>query len=195
MNARNGYVNACNSRRDAVGAGVPSTGLAIVPVKVKCRDSAKTIQTYASNTSFCTNELLGKLGITGERTILSLTTIQNENSPTECRVVSVDVFDLDENSFVELPTVFSTEKLPVDESSIPRQADVDRWSHLKDVTINKIDTPIGIFIGNDAPRALEPKHVRECEGKGPYAVGTIFGWTVNGPLGRNGRENHCTNFI
>ena len=110
--ARNGYVNACNSRRDAIGAGVSSTGLAIVPVKVKCRDSAKTIQTYAfldtgPNTSFCTNELLGKLGITGERTILSLTTIQNENSPTECRVVSVDVFDLDENNFVELPTVFS----------------------------------------------------------------------------------------
>ena len=85
--------------------------------------------------------------------------------------------------------------MPVDESSIPRQADVDRWSHLKDVTINKIDTPIGIFIGNDAPRALEPKQVRECEGKGPYVVRTIFGWTINGPLGRNGRENHCTNFI
>ena len=45
--ARNGYVNACNSRRDAIEAGVPSTGLAIVPVNVKCRDSAKIIQTYA----------------------------------------------------------------------------------------------------------------------------------------------------
>lgn len=114
---------------------VPSTGLAIAPMKVKRRDSTKTIQTYAfldtgSHTSFCTNELLGKLGITDERTILSLTTIQNENSPTDCRAVSLDVLDLDENNFVELLTVFSTEKLPVDESSIPRQADVDRWSHL-----------------------------------------------------------------
>ena len=92
-----------------------------------------------------------------------LTTIQNENSPTECRVVSLDVFNLYENNFVELPTVFSTGKLPVDESSIPRQADVDRWSHLKDVTINKIDAPIGILIGNDAPRALEPKNLRNAK--------------------------------
>ena len=125
---RNGYANTNNSRRDVIGAGVPSTGLAIVPVKVKCKDSTETILTYAfldtgSNTSFCTNELLERLGITGKKTILSLT--------TECRVVSLEVFSLDENDFVELPRVFSTGKLPVDESSIPRQADVDRWSHLR----------------------------------------------------------------
>ena len=197
---QNGYVNVNNSRRDDIGAGVPSTGLAIVPVKVKCKDSAETILTYAfldtgSNTSFCTNELLERLGITGKKTLLSLTTIQNENRPIECRVVSFEIFDLDENNFVELPRVFSTEKLPVDESSIPQQADVDRWSHLKDVKIDKIDAPIDILIGNDAPRALEPKEVKECQGSGPYAVRTIFGWTINGPLGRSVRQIHSANFI
>ena len=196
---RNGYVNDSNSRHNDTGAGVPSTGLAIVPVKVKCKDSAETILTYAffdtgTNTSCRTNELLERLGTTGKKTLLSLTTIQNENRPTECRVVSLEVFDLDENNFVELPRVFSTGKLPVDESSIPRQADVDRWSHLKDVKIDKIDAPIGILIGNDAPRALEPKEVKECQGRGPYAVRTIFGWTINGPLGRSGRSIHA-NFI
>ena len=90
--------------------------------------------------------------------------------PTECRVVSLEVFDLDENNFVELPRVFS------------------RWSHLKDVKIDKIDAPIGNLIGNDAPRALEPKEVKECQERGPYAVRTIFGWTINGPLGRSGRS-------
>lgn len=198
--AKNGYVKANDSRRDLIGAGVSPIGLAIVPVKVKSRNSGQSILTYAfldagSNTTFCTNELLEKLGVKGEKTVLSLTTIQNENCPTVCRVVSLDVFDLDENTLVELPTVFSTSKLPVDESSIPCQTDVERWPHLKDVKITKIDARIGILIGNDAPRALEPKEIIECEGRGPYAVRTVFGWTINGPLGRNDRAYHSANYI
>ena len=158
------------------------------------------VLTYAfldagSNTSFCTEELLDELGIKGEKTILSLTTIQNESSPTECSVVNLEVFDLDEKNVVDLPYVFSTVKLPVEESSIPTQADVCRWPHLKNIEVKRIDARIGLLIGNDSPRALEPREVRECEGSGPYAVRTIFGWTINGPLGRNGWTYRSTNYI
>jgi hypothetical protein len=149
--AQNGYVNTNNSRCDVIGAGVTSTGLAIVPVKVKCRNSDKTIVTYAFLW------LLKQLGAKGEETTLSLTTIQHENSPTECLVVNLEVFDLEENNIVDLPYVFSTSKLPVVESSIPKQADVDIWSHLKDIQITRINASIGLLICNDAPRALEPK--------------------------------------
>ena len=198
--AQNGYVNANNSRCDAIGAGVSTTGMAIVPVKVKCKGSDKMILTYAfldagSNTTFCTDELLKELGSTGEKTTLSLTTIQNESIPTECHVVNLEVFDINENNLVDLPYVFSTAKLPVDESCIPRQADVERWSHLKGIKIARIDACVGLLIGNDAPRALEPKEIKECKGNGPYAVRTIFGWTINGPLGRNRRTYRSTNYI
>ena len=91
----------------------------------------ETIKTYAfldagSNTTFCTNQLLEELGIFGEKTIVSLTTLTNENTLTECHVVKLEVFDLNRMNIIELPTLFSTKKLPVDESSIPTQADVDR---------------------------------------------------------------------
>lgn len=33
------------------------------------------------------------------------------------------------------------------------------------------------------PKALEPLQVFRIEDDGPYAVKTILGWTVNGPLG------------
>jgi hypothetical protein len=138
--------------------------------------------------------LLKQLGAKGEKTTLSLTTIQHENSPTECRVVNLEVFDLEENNIVDLPYVFSTSKLPV-ESSIPKQADVDRWSHLKDTQITRINASIGLLIGNDAPRALEPREIKECEGSGPYAVRTVFRWTINGPLGRNSQTCRSTNYI
>ena len=61
--------------------------------------------------------------------------------------------------------------------------------------LQSIDASVGLLIGNDAPRALKPIEVRRCNGKGPYAVKTMLGWTVNGPLGRNGSSSCCIYFI
>ena len=137
---RNSCVNAAKAEFSAIGAGVSVTGLPVVPVKVKCAGSSKVIETYAflnpgSDTTFCTNELLEQLGVEGKETILSLTTLQQEDQTTRCNMMSLVVFDLDEENLVELPIVFSTERLPVSESSISLQKDVDRWLHLKDVKL------------------------------------------------------------
>ena len=35
----------------------------------------------------------------------------------------------------------------------------------------------------------------ESSGKGPYGIRTVFGRTVNGPLGRHGTDKRCVNFI
>ena len=40
-----------------------------------------------------------------------------------------------------------------------------------------------MLIGSDVPKALEPIDVIRSVGDGPYAVKTMLGWTVNGPLG------------
>ena len=53
--------------------------------------------------------------------------------------------------------------------------------HLKGILLPKIDACIGLLIGNDIPKALEPKEIKECKVEGPYAVRTLFGWTINGP--------------
>jgi hypothetical protein len=198
--AQNGCVNATKAKIDVIGAGVSTTGLPLVPVKVRCPGTSRVITTYAfldagSNTTFCTNELLNQVGVQGKRTTLSLTTLQSENCAINCTVNSLEVFDLNEDNMVELPIVFSTERLPVNESSIPRQEDVNRWQHLKGVKLQEIDASIGLLIGNDVPKALEPKEVRECIGRGPYAVRTVLGWTINGPLGRNETVRRCANLI
>ena len=88
------------------------TGLAIVPVKVKTGGSFKTVETYAfldsgSNTTFCTDALLKRLGIKGEQTKLSLTMMQGKNAPIKCALVSLVVADLDGNCDVKLPLVNS----------------------------------------------------------------------------------------
>ena len=200
-NAQSGCVNATKTSSDVNGAGVIITGLPIVPVKVKCAGSSRTVTTYAfldagSNTTFCTEELLKQLGVKGKRTTVSLTTLQNEDNPIDCNTIGLDVFDLNENHMVEIPTVFSTTRLPVSKVSIPLQEDVDKWDHLEGIHLPiNLNAEISLLIGNDVPRALEPKQFKECQGNGPYAVRTIFGWTINGPLGRNARTGSHANFI
>lgn len=75
----------------------------------------------------------------------------------------MEVFSLEEDNFIELPFVFSTPRLPVASESVPRQEDVDRCPHLKGVTVAEINADVGLLIGHDVPKALEPKEFRESE--------------------------------
>lgn len=50
---------------------------------------------------------------------------------------------------------------------------------------------MGLPIENDASEILQPKEVRD-----PYATRTIFGYVINGPLGRvQDSGSHTANFI
>ncbi|XP_067047856.1 uncharacterized protein [Acropora muricata] len=198
--AQSAYVSVGKLRRTFIGAGTSVTGLPVVPVKVRAKGGNALISTYAfldggSNTTFCSDQLLGDLGVRGVDTTLSLTTMERENSKKASSLVQLEVFDLDENNFIELPLVFSTSVLPISSECVPRQEDVDRWPHLKGIRIAEIDARVGLLIGHDVPKALEPKEVKESQDGGPYATRTLFGWAINGPLGRNGNATRTTNFI
>ena len=173
-NANNGYVNS-DSCCGLTRAGLSTIGLPIVPVRVKASGTDASVLTYAfldggSNTTFCSQQLMEKLAVNGEKTSLSLTTLEKQNSVTECRVFKLEVLDLDVHNYVELPAVFSTPKLQVSEESIPRQEDVNMYPHLNGIQLPKIDACIGLLIGNDVLKALEPKEMRGCKDQGPYAV-------------------------
>ena len=97
------------------------TRLAILPVWVKAKGHGKTVETYAfldsgSNTSFCTEGLLEKLKCKGTKTKLSLTTLQGENEPIECSLVSLEACDLSKDNTVQLPRVYSRPTLPIPRS-------------------------------------------------------------------------------
>ena len=82
--------------------------------------------------------------------------------------------------------MFSVPSLPVSNDSIPTQEDVISFPYLRDLQTRTIDSDIGLLIGCDVPKALEPHETRVSQGQGPFATRTIFGWTVNGPLVRMG---------
>ncbi|XP_028418048.1 uncharacterized protein LOC114544531 [Dendronephthya gigantea] len=191
-NANNGYV------KSKPGGSSPITGLAIVPIEVKAKGSSKTVKTYAfldsgSNTTFCTEKLLEELEIHGTKTKLSLTTMQAENVPEQCTMVSLEILDLAGNSEINLPTVYSRPNLPIPKDAIGRQEDVNRWPYLTGIRINSIDADIGLLIGSDVPEALQPREMRQSQNGGPFATRTALGWVLNGPLGRNGTKTSTAN--
>ena len=194
------YVNIGENPHRRKSRPLQVTSLAIVPVKVKAKGSSTTIETYAfldggSNTTFCTENLLNQLNATGRKTMLSLTTMAQEDSPIESSIVNLEVFDLNQENFIDLPTVFSTAKLPVSKENMASQQDVEKWSHLEGIEIPKIDAEVNLLIGSDVPQALEPLEIKRGQKGEPYATRTTLGWVVNGPLGRTGSAPRSASFI
>ncbi|PFX24923.1 hypothetical protein AWC38_SpisGene10462 [Stylophora pistillata] len=98
----------------------------------------------------------------------------------------------EEENLVGLPTVFSVKSLPLSAEDVPKQGDVVRWPHLHGIRVSELDVPVGLLVGNDNIKALEPKEIRQSEGGGTYATKTRFGWAINGPLGSDHKESKCT---
>ena len=129
-----------------------------------------------------TEETMTRSGAGGKRVTINLTTVNGDSPSWYYAVSGLEVCGLKESSFVPLPVVYSQESLPVSWDQIPSQHDVDRWDYLSHIDIPSLDADIGILIVNNVPRAVEPWEVINSEGDGPYAVRTLLGWCVNGPL-------------
>lgn len=169
------------------GAGKSECKLAIVPVKIKMKKSDKVILTYAfmdpgSSATFCTESLLRQLQATGSRTTILLRTMNEEQVIKTSMVNGMEISALDSNEYLELPEVYSHSAIPVKAENIPDQEDIKQWPYLHQVKLPRIKAEIGLLIGNNVPKALEPWMIINSQGKGPFAVKTTLGWTVNGPL-------------
>ncbi len=93
----------------------------------------------------------------------------------------LEVCGLEENTYIDLPTVLTRRHLPVKEGNIPRQEDIEKWPYLHEVRLPHIEAAVGLLIGVNAHKAIEPWKVINSISNGPYAVKTVLGWIVNGP--------------
>lgn len=170
-----------------IGASEPEGTLAVVPVKVKTKKGNNIVTTYAfldpgSTATFCTEAVLQQLQVTGQKAEILLRTMNKEESTKTSVAWDLEICGLDSNEYVELPHVYTQSKIPVRKENIPSQKDVNRWAYLREVKIPQVDADVGLLIGCNVPKALEPWKVINSQGNGPYAVKTILGWTINGPL-------------
>ncbi|XP_054869314.1 uncharacterized protein LOC129349591 [Amphiprion ocellaris] len=187
-----GFVDAGDTSSQT-GAGGTDSILAIVPVRVKAKKGSKVLTCYAfldpgSNASFCTNKLANDLHLQGKNVNILLTTM-GEQKAVSCKAVpDLEVSSLEDDNFIELTEVFAQKAIPVSKENIPTQEDVDKWPHLRGVQIPLINADVGLLIGTNVVKALEPEEVIRSVKDGPYAVRTALGWTINGPLRENIRR-------
>jgi hypothetical protein len=165
-----------------------------VPVRVRGINGTQEVQTYAlldngSEVTLCDERLARKLNIDGENTNFTLTGI-NGSVEVESQLVDIVVMSLDGSTEVELQKVKTVKEIPISNGCVPRQADVNKWPHLRDMSIPELeDGNIMLLIGlKEKLRLFLPLECKENGDGEPIAIRYSLGWTVMGPVGDE-REN------
>ena len=171
----------------AIAASRPST-MPNVPVKVRLINSDLEVLTYASLDSGSSDTLImedftEELRVCGKKSTICLTTLNADSVLTPCFADSnLEICGVSIDSYVSLPTVFTQGLLPVSIEQIPRQEDVDQWPYLSHISLPFVEAGVGILIGGNVLKAMEPWDIVHSVDDGPNAVETMLGWCINGPL-------------
>ena len=172
--------------------------MCIVPVKIKREGIDKEILTYAmldncSQGSFIHDVLLEQLGANGIKTTLNLKTLNGERSENTLAIEGLKVCGVNgDGSWLKLPKLYSRAELPVDKEEIATPDNISKWEHLEVVSkeIAQVDTiPVGILVGANCIKALEPTQVISSKAGGPYAYKTRLGWCIVGPINDSAVKN------
>lgn len=185
--------SALVSAGDATGAG-RDCALAIAPVRVA--KGIRYIQTYAfldpgSTATFYTENLMNLLNVKGRKTEILLRTMGQEKPAGSYEVRGLEVGDLEGCTYLDLPKVYTQSKIPVSKENRITEADLKRWPYLSGIQLKEIEADIELLIGTDVPRAMEPWKIINSHDNGPYAVQTLLGWVVTGPLSVDSAEEHA----
>lgn len=150
-------------------------------VSVKVNDTLETnvLLDNASTNTFCTRQLVNQLGLKGSIVSYSLSTLSESNVDKTTEVVDLDLKS--EGERLQLRNVFIVETIPV---RVPH-IDVSHYPHLSDLSFVNENVKVDILIGQDHSEALLPLQIRKG-GKGePFAVRSLLGWSINGPVSAN----------
>jgi hypothetical protein len=98
--------------------------------------------------------------------------------------MSLELQPLDKSESVVVDRAFALPSLPISPYADSYQKHAKKWPHLADLELREIpDKRVGLLIGNDVPEAHWIFDQRLGGRKQPYAVKTLFGWMLLGPLG------------
>ena len=175
------------------------TNCMILPVLLSHKQMPeKVVQVYAildeaSDITFVKTSVMHGLGIEGTKTSLQLNTMLGRQQIDVNRIEGLIVKRLDEQVEIELPKTYSRDNIPSRCDQIPTPDIADKWKHLKKIKDKLLpyqkDAEVGLLIGCNCPRALKPKEVILGKGEEPYAVRSILGWGIIGPVGFANEDN------
>ena len=122
----------------------------------------------------------------GQKSRLCIQTI-TESKLVECFAVSgLEVSDVEQTNTVPLPEVYAQEAIPASKEDAVAMADIEGWPYLsEEIQVQERleddeEAHVGLLIGNNVPKLLEPIRVVNSQNDGPYACQTLLGWAVYG---------------
>jgi len=187
-----------NSIHQASSSSIIS--MSIVPVRLSHEDHPdNVVKVYAlldenSQGIFIQEDLLSKLQAPTRRTCIRTETINGQFTDSSLAVDGLQVRPLIEfeamhgcSEPIKLPTSYSREGLSFNEEEVPTADNIKHWQHLHTI-LEKLPAydstlPLGLIIGANCPKALEPHEVIPSCKDGPYALRSPLGWRVIGPIG------------
>ena len=189
--------SSCTSTCNATRAIDAITNSVIVPVRVHHRTSPeRQVVVYAlldpsSNGTFIKESTLQ---VDGTETQLQLNTMQaSEVVPTR-RITGLNVESMGKDARVELPKTYTRDDIPSKREEIPRPETAKVWPHLSGIAsklyLYQVDVEVGLLIGSNCPSAIKPEEVIPWRSSDPYAIRTLLGWGIIGPIkGGSNKEN------
>lgn len=196
-------VNVCTAICNVTDAGDVPVAMGIIPVWLYHKDNPNNkICVYAlldnaSGGTFIKEDSLRRLGVKGSETKLLLTTMHGTQEVDTKAVDGLMASHFQENDvIVPLPRTYVRQRIPADRDEIPRPEELQGWSHLqmvrKHVPPYMEDVEIGLLIGLNCPSAVRPRDIVCGNENEPYAVRSLLGWHVNGPVNqKSSKQVHC----
>ncbi|KAK2564378.1 hypothetical protein P5673_011803 [Acropora cervicornis] len=203
MGKEDQVVNANTTVCNVTEAGDVPITMGIVPIWLYHKNNPNNrICVYAlldnaSGGTFIKEDSLRKLGMEGIESKLSLTTMHGTQEIETKAVDGLMASHFEKNDVsLALPRTYVRQQIPADRDEIPRPERVQEWPHLQQVS-KHIPTymdsvEVGLLIGLNCPGALRPRDVICRNENDPYAVRSLLGWYVNGPVRHNSsKQVHC----
>ena len=176
-----------STQSHAIGAGASYHGnrnqpistmicLIIVPVRVHDNNSGRMLETYAllddgSGVSLCDAELVKELDLLGEIRDFLLTTQEKKDSAKSGLELKLTISYLDGTSALEIPRVWTVDRLNILSRSILRAKHVQGWSHLSDIVLPEIQNKdVRVLIGCNVPEAFWVMEERRGKRGDPVAA-------------------------
>ena len=143
-----------------------------------------------SQGSFIKEEIIEELRITGRNLKLSQKTLTGEKSEELPAVNGLIVSGISWGKegpaeWTEVPKAYSRSFLPVEREEVATTKKIKKWKYLNPITVEITqhhDIEIGILIGANCMKALEPVEIIASKDGGPYAYKTKWGWCIVAPI-------------
>ena len=180
-----------------IHTGQGNITMCIVPVKVHQANCDKEVLTYAlldenSQGTFIQNSIIDALEVQTRDALIITQTINGSSTFKAQAVEGLTVEPLEDfqnvygKQSIQLPTTYSRDNLLFHNDEVPTKESLKDYAYLSNIA-DKLpefnpSLELGLIIGANCPKALEPQEVIPAEGNGPFASRSKLGWRVIGPV-------------